>query len=623
MTSHFHSSTLDGIANRIGFRQGIILTTAALVVVIVVSLVSLVVIEALTEDNQTKAADIITLSQVTEEMRGSLAQWEEQVIMLRKPGASVNQEQERTEAADALFSSIQQELEWYADNPDNGTDYLAQLQDIATKFEQLQEMEENLREQFLQGDDTNKEQLSSATYHAANALQLTVAGLAQQQIFGIAQHGEETLEHTDWVLAVSIAVVLLVGLLALIVILLVQRASALRLNSCMTILNNWAHGSLTPRVIDPYLLKYSPESHGETFIKTYPFSALAHFINHLGDVVQVFLLEMQASLEAMAAGNTERRINHDGFPWQLKKIAIDINANIDHVTEVYMKADQEQTNLDGFQRDLGIISMSLSTIADQVGMRGMELLDASVTMESRVESTGQEANRVQQSMAQASSAVDAISQSITEVAAQVREASGITSEAVDQAQQTQTTIADLSQASAKIGSMVELITSIARQTQMLSMNATIEAARAGEAGRGFAVVASEVKSLATQTSHAAQEISASIEEIQNSTESATQVIQEVAATIGRINAITTDIEQRAAEQEHAAHGIAGNVNQANRSSEEMGSNLGEVRLASDKTHSDAETMNTTAQELRQSIDELDEVVKNYIGEAESDEIELF
>ena len=63
----------------------------------------------------------------------------------------------------------------------------------------------------------------------------------------------------------------------------------------------------------------------------------------------------------------------------------------------------------------------------------------------------------------------------------------------------------------KIGEVVHLINDIASQTNLLALNATIEAARAGEAGKGFAVVASEVKSLATQTARATEEIGGQIE----------------------------------------------------------------------------------------------------------------
>ena len=78
--------------------------------------------------------------------------------------------------------------------------------------------------------------------------------------------------------------------------------------------------------------------------------------------------------------------------------------------------------------------------------------------------------------------------------------------------------------------MVQLIENIAGQTNLLALNATIEAARAGDAGKGFAVVASEVKSLATQTAKATEEIRAQISEIQGSTE---QTVRRSAASAGR------------------------------------------------------------------------------------------
>ncbi|WP_076412631.1 methyl-accepting chemotaxis protein [Shewanella sp. UCD-KL12] len=83
----------------------------------------------------------------------------------------------------------------------------------------------------------------------------------------------------------------------------------------------------------------------------------------------------------------------------------------------------------------------------------------------------------------------------------------------------------LQNSSQQIGSILEVITAIAEQTNLLALNAAIEAARAGEQGRGFAVVADEVRSLAQRTRISTNEVKTMIEEIQGSTEQLSEHIQ--------------------------------------------------------------------------------------------------
>ena len=196
----------------------------------------------------------------------------------------------------------------------------------------------------------------------------------------------------------------------------------------------------------------------------------------------------------------------------------------------------------------------LSDASDQMRTTSADCPTVSRQTNERVQIAGKASNDASMSVESVASAAEELSASISDISQQAAHAAGIASRAVDQARETDGTVQGLAQSAGRIGEVVGLINSIAAQTNLLALNATIEAARAGEAGRGFAVVASEVKSLASQTAKATEEISEQIADIQKVAGEAIDAIKGIGGIIGEVNEVATAIaaavqEQGAATQE--------------------------------------------------------------------------
>ena len=102
----------------------------------------------------------------------------------------------------------------------------------------------------------------------------------------------------------------------------------------------------------------------------------------------------------------------------------------------------------------------------------------------------------------------------------------VMNELAQQMEQAAQEISALDKQSQQIAAIVQSISSIAEQTNLLALNAAIEAARAGEQGRGFAVVADEVRQLASRTSKATEEIVEVVNDNQSLTQNTVKVIEQ-------------------------------------------------------------------------------------------------
>jgi methyl-accepting chemotaxis protein len=211
-----------------------------------------------------------------------------------------------------------------------------------------------------------------------------------------------------------------------------------------------------------------------------------------------------------------------------------------------------------------------------------------------VAAASEEASTNVQSVA---SATEELSTSVNEISRQVQESARMATDAVGQARTTNDRVSELSKAASRIGDVVELINTIAEQTNLLALNATIEAARAGEAGRGFAVVASEVKALAEQTSKATGEIGQQITGIQAATQDSVNAIKEISGTIERLAEISSTIAAAVEEQGAATQEISRNVQQAAQGTQQVSANITDVQRGASETGSASSQVLSAAQSL--------------------------
>ncbi len=226
------------------------------------------------------------------------------------------------------------------------------------------------------------------------------------------------------------------------------------------------------------------------------------------------------------------------------------------------------------------------------------------------------ADRTADNILNVTSSTEGMNGAIDEIASQATKSTDIARTSVQQTDKASQTTFMLEQAVKDVEEIVIFIGNIAKQINLLSLNATIESVRAGEAGKGFAVVASEVKNLAWQTRDATKTISKKIENIQQSSKETVSAIISIKKSINNVNEYATAIASAVEEQNIVTKDIFFNMKIASNGTKDMVVDISSIKSLTTNTSkatSDvlfaAENLSSQAESLSNSISEFIRAIK--------------
>ncbi|MFZ4763220.1 MAG: methyl-accepting chemotaxis protein [Alphaproteobacteria bacterium] len=236
-------------------------------------------------------------------------------------------------------------------------------------------------------------------------------------------------------------------------------------------------------------------------------------------------------------------------------------------------ANKFETQVQGIMSTVAAAATELYQTAESMS----KTIEISSSKAEHVASSSEEASNNVQTVAAAAEEMNA---TVREIASQLAKSSIAVKETVHEVNKADSIALLLSDATQKIGEIVDVIQNIAGQINLLALNATIESARAGEAGRGFAVVASEVKNLATQTSESTEQITEHVQSIQAVSKQVIEVLQMVKKSVASVDEYSAAISAAVEEQSATNHDISSNMNRAASGTRKINDDIGEVSKAS-------------------------------------------
>jgi methyl-accepting chemotaxis protein len=339
------------------------------------------------------------------------------------------------------------------------------------------------------------------------------------------------------------------------------------------------------------------------------------------------LRAIQTAMVKVAAGDLATEVPHADRRDEIGALAQALVTFKQHAVEKarietadHERAVHTEQRQQAIERHIAAFEAQVREALNALGEASDAMRATSTKLSDTAEQTNRQAKSVAGASAHASTNVQTVATasqelttSIGEIGRQVSHASAVADRAVTETKATDGTVHSLAEATQRIGQIVGLISEIAAQTNLLALNATIEAARAGDAGRGFAVVATEVKSLATQTAKATDDISTQIADIQRVASEAAQAMRRIGGTISEVNDVAGSIAAAVEQQGSAAQEITRNTQEAAQRTLEVSENVTGVTAGADATGHAAADVRASSEILARQTDRLRLQVDDFLG----------
>jgi methyl-accepting chemotaxis protein len=300
----------------------------------------------------------------------------------------------------------------------------------------------------------------------------------------------------------------------------------------------------------------------------------------------------------------------------LRRLAcIELEILFSEITKIYRLQAVEQRATVGAAFREQMTTILGTTLTDSSALRD-QTVHTSVSARGMLGKASEVAAAAEQSavaMREAAQTAAGLIRAIEDARREVEIAAGVATRAADQSAQAVVVADALSGHAQAIESILGLIRDIAGQTNLLALNATIEAARAGDAGRGFAVVAQEVKSLASQTARATDDIAAKIAAIQSASRQTLDVNGSIRDIVGEVQQSAQRIREAMETQARTVTMITAAVDETALAADSMSGTIASIRVDTETVASDIDQLESGFRSVDDQLARLENATGEFVS----------